>query len=247
LLQPIEIYQLVAALVNPDYQLINASSSKYSSIMIVTQEHGTIWECGWNSLKYGQLGNFAWNIESGRMTQLPGLFCLGMLMGRIRLFESGEKNLKIWLGILAIAFVVFFPVYGLYNMLPEYISRREILVPLRLLCKAWSSLSQSLCYVSLLVLLFYSFETVNRKMMKLTFFGRASMTNYFLQSALGAMLYYGWGFALFRYCGPIYSLLIGLGMVMVQYAFCRWWFKTHSHGPLEGLWKKLTWMKFRNP
>ena len=81
--------------------------------------------------------------------------------------------------------------------------------------------------------------------MKLTFFGKASMTNYFLQSVIGAMLYYGWGFALFRYCGPFFSLLIGFAMVMAQYYFCYWWFKTHNHGLMEGFWKKLTWIKIK--
>ena len=246
LLQPIEIYQIIAALLNPDYQLINTNSGKYFTAMIPSQANGTLWDCGWNSLKYGQIGSFAWNIENGRTTQLPGLFFLGMLMGRLRLFYHEKKNLKTWLVILALALVVFSPVYGLYTILPEYISRKEILVPLRLLCKSWSSLAQMFIYVSILVLLFYSIKRVNRVMMKLTTIGRASMTNYFLQSALGSMLYYGWGFALFRYCGPAFSLLIGVCMVAVQYCFCRWWFKTHDHGPMEGLWKKLTWIKIKS-
>jgi len=244
LLQPVEIFQIIAASLNPDYQLINANSGKYFAAMIASQENGTIWECGWYSLKNGQLATFAWNIENGRTTQLPGLFFLGMLLGRLRLFYNEKNNLKIWLGILAIAFVVFFPVYGLYNMISEFISRKELLVPVRLLCKSWSSLAQSFIYISMLVLLFYSSETIHRWMMKLTIFGRASMTNYFLQSILGAMLYYGWGFALYRYFGPVFSFLTGIVMVLVQYYFCRWWFQSHHHGPFEGLWKKLTWMKF---
>ena len=247
LLQPVEIYQIFAALFNPDYQLIDASSGKYFKAMAISQEHGTIWQCGWDSLKYGQMGTVTWNIENGRMTQLPGLFFLGMLMGRLRLFYNENRNLKIWLRILAVALIVFFPVYGLNNMLPGSVSRRELLVPLRLLCKSWSSLAQTFIYVSMLVLLFYTSPSVHRWMMKLTSFGRASMTNYFLQSVLGAMLYYGWGFALYRYCGPAVSLLIGVGMVLVQYYFCRWWFRTRQHGPMEGVWKKLTWIKlFKN-
>jgi len=242
LLQPVEIYQIIAALFNPDYQLINTNSGKYFSVMMASQETGTIWKCGWDSIKYGQLANFAWNIENGRLTQLPGLFLLGMLLGRLRLFYNEKNNLKTWLGILAVALAVFFPIYGLFNVLPEYISRKEILVPATLLCKSWSGLAQTFIYVSMLVLLFYSSKKINRLMIKLTSFGRASMTNYFLQSILGAMLYYGWGFALYRYCGPAVSLLIGVVMIIAQYGFCRWWFKTHSHGPMEGLWKKLTWL-----
>ena len=245
LLQPIEIYQIVAALFNPDYSLINANSGKYFAAMVPSQESGTFWQCGWDGIKYGQLAAFAWYLENGRITQLPGLFFLGMLMGRLRLFYHEKNNMKTWLGILAVAFVVFFPVYGLYNMMPGFISRREILVPARLLFKTWSSLAQMFMYVSLLVLLFYSSERVNRLMMKLTVLGRASMTNYFLQSILGAFIYYGWGLALFRYCGPTFSFLIGIGMVLAQYYFCRRWFKTHQHGPMEGLWKKLTWLSWR--
>ena len=242
LIQPIEIFQTIAALFNPDYQLINANSGKYFHIMLQTQANGSFWECGWDSLKYGQLGTLTWNIESGRTTQLPGLFFLGILLGRIRLFYNEKNNLKIWLGILAAALLVLFPAYGLYNIIPEYISRKETAVPLQLLLKAWGNLSQTFMYISLLVLLFYSIPMVHKFMLKLTAFGRSSMTNYFLQSILGATLYYGWGFGLFRYCGPLISFLIGICMVLVQYYFCRWWLRNHSHGPFEGVWKKLTWI-----
>ena len=244
LIQPIEIYQTIAALFNPDYQIINANSGQYFRLMAKAQEQGSFWECGWNDLKYGQLATITWNIENGRTTQLPGLFFLGMLLGRMRLFYNEKSHLKTWLGILAIALLVFFPAHGLYNLIPEYISRKEIVVPVQLLFKAWSHLSQTFLYISVLVLLFYSIPIVQKFMMKLTCFGRSSMTNYFLQSILGALLYYGWGFGLYRYCGPAISLIIGIGMVLIQYFFCRWWLRTHSHGPFEGLWKKLTWIKW---
>ena len=242
LLQPIELYQTIAALLNPNYELIDANSGKYFRLMLISQENGNIWQCGWDSLKYGQLGSLTWNIENGRTTQLPGLFLLGMILGRLRLFYNEKNNLKLWLGVLAVSILVFFPTIGLYNILPEDIERKELLVPLRLLFKSWSGLAQTFIYVSIFVLFFYSSKNINKLLLKLTTFGRASMTNYFLQSALGAMLYYGWGFALHRYCGPAFSFLIGIGMVILQYYFCKWLFKTHSHGPFEGLWKKLTWI-----
>ncbi len=244
LIQPIEIFQLLAALFNPDYSLIDANSGKYYSLMNITKGSGSFWECGWNNLIYGQRAIFAWNIENGRTTQIPGLFCLGMLLGRLRLFYNEKNNLKKWLGILAVSTLVFFPAYGLYNMLPDFISRNEILFPIRLMLKSWSNLAQMFVYVSMLTLLFYSSKMAYGFMMKLTDFGRSSMTNYFLQSIFGAALYYGWGLELHRYCGPAVSLLIGICMIIVQYYFCHWWLKKHSHGPFEGLWKKLTWIKF---
>ena len=245
LIQPVEIYQTVAALLNPDYQLINANSGKYFQLMGTTQEFGSFWECGWNNLKYGQLSTLTWNLENGRTTQLPGLFFLGMILGRLRLFYNEKNHLKTWLVVLAVSLLIFFPVSGLHDIIPKYITRNEITVPLQLLFKAWNNLSQTFIYVSGLVLLFYSIPIVHKLMMKLTAFGRSSMTNYFLQSILGALLYYGWGFGLFRYCGPAISFLIGICMALLQYFFCSWWLKTHSHGPFEGVWKKLTWINIR--
>jgi uncharacterized protein len=244
LIQPIEIFQTVAALFNPDYQLIDANSGNYFRLMDETQATGSFWECGWNNLKYGQLATITWNIENGRTTQLPGLFFLGMLLGRIRLFYNEKNNLKIWIAVLATALLVFFPAYGLYNFIPNYISRKEVLIPMQLLFKSWSNLAQTFLYISILTLLFYSIPAVHKFMMKLTNFGRSSMTNYFLQSILGSILYYGWGFGLFRYCGPAVSFLIGIGMALFQYYLCRWWLKRHNHGPFEGVWKKLTWIRF---
>jgi len=243
LIQPIEIYQLVSALFDPDYQLINANSGKYFRLIAESLENGSVWECGRDSLKYGQLAVFKFNISSGRITQMPGLFFLGMLIGRLRLFYNEKNNLKIWLGILVITLVVFFPLYGLNNTMSDYISRRQLLVPIRNILTSYCNLMQTFSYISLLVLLFYSSQRVNRLMMKLTSFGRASMSNYLLHSTLGAVLYFGWGFGLLRYCGSAVSLLIGVGMVLIQYYLSCWWFKTHSHGPMEGLWKKLTWLK----
>ena len=34
------------------------------------------------------------------------------------------------------------------------------------------------------------------------------------------------------------------GLVVVQCLFSIIWLKYHSHGPFEGIWKKLTWIKF---
>jgi len=245
LIQPIEIFQMIAALFNPDYQLINANSEQYFKLLLEAQSNGSFWESGWSSLKYGQLATVAWNIENGRTTQIPGLFLLGMFLGRIRLFYNEKNHLKIWLGVLAIALLVFFPASGLHDMIPEHIARKEIVVPMQLLLKSWSNLAQTFMYVSGLVLLFYSIPIIHKFMMELTNFGRSSMTNYFLQSIFGSILWYGWGFGLYRYFGPAISFLIGIGMVFVQYFLCRWWLKTHSHGPFEGLWKKLTWIKIK--
>ena len=38
--------------------------------------------------------------------------------------------------------------------------------------------------------------------------------------------------------------LRGLAVAVVQCLFSNIWLKYHSLGPFEGIWKKLTWIKF---
>ena len=76
----------------------------------------------------------------------------------------------------------------------------------------------------------------------LCIFGRMSLTNYLLQSIIGCFIFCGYGLACYRLLGITYAVMVGCCMVIVQYLFARYWFSNHSRGPLEGLWRKLTWI-----
>ena len=91
----------------------------------------------------------------------------------------------------------------------------------------------------------YAFGAVRNVLHHLCIFGRMSLTNYLLQSIIGSLIFCGYGLACYRLVGITYAVLIGLAMVVVQYLFCRHWFKNHSRGLLEGLWRKLTWLRSR--
>ena len=96
--------------------------------------------------------------------------------------------------------------------------------------------------VSAIVSAWYASEGVRKVLHHLCIFGRMSLTNYLLQSVIGCFIFCGYGLACYRWLGITYAVMIGVGMVMVQYLFCRWWFSKHQRGPLEGLWRKLTWL-----
>jgi len=238
LIQPVQLYQIVAMLINPNYPIIPFQYKYYDYDLIEKiRETGSFWECGWNNLKMGLIMEVPWNLGTERFTQLPGLFLLGIIIGRIRLFYNENGNMKKWLGILIISFLGFFFIYKFYTFMPDN-SRQELLPLLR----AWSNLLLAFAYISQAVLLFYSFPLINKLLMKVTHLGQASLTSYSLHSIFGAMFFYGWGFGLHRYCEPFISLLIGFGLIVFLFFFNVWWFKTHKRGPLEGLWKKLTWI-----
>ncbi len=70
-----------------------------------------------------------------------------------------------------------------------------------------------------------------------------SLTNYVLQSILGACIYYGFGLKLYLHTGATFSLLIGIVLAILQWYFCKSWLKNHKRGVLEQIWHKLTWIR----
>jgi uncharacterized protein len=193
-------------------------------------EHGTFWQNTLTNLRYGLPVNFLFNVYSGRLTQLLCLFILGMQLGRERLFYNEGNNLRIWhilLGVSAAAVLAL--------TLVDFSAVEGWLKPIY-------NLSILLLIVSAVVSAWYAFAGFRKALSHLCIFGRASLTNYLLQSIIGCAIFCGYGLACYRKLGITYAVLVGACMVVVQYLFVRWWFKSHPRGPLEGLWRKLTWI-----
>ena len=223
-IQPIELLCLLTGTTIDHTRLFDIYNQT-----IALHEHGTFWENAVNNVRYGFELNLRFNVFSGRLTQLLCLFILGMQLGRQRLFYNENQNLKIWHTILCIsATIVIVLSFIDFEALEKWLTPIYNLIIL-------------LMIVSAVVSAWYAFEGVRRVLHHLCIFGRMSLTNYLLQSIIGSFIFCGYGLACYRYLGITYAVMVGLCMVIVQYAFCRFWFSNHQRGPLEGLWRKLTW------
>lgn len=242
IIQPIDCCKVIYALFNPDYVAGPSLAAHYFSIAFEVQKNGTFLETIRMNLWDGQMANMTWALEHGRILQTPGLFLFGMLAGRRKLFLYSKEHEQRWLQTLGISLLCFFPIYGLNNMIPGFVSREAIRVPLQLILSSLSNLSFMVMLVTGLLITFYRIK--NRSfLMRFTSYGKMSMTNYIGQSVIGSLFFYHWGFELGRYLGITYSFFFGILFVLFQMAFCSWWLSHHKHGPFEGLWKRLTWIR----
>ena len=224
-IQPVELFCLLSG-TTIDHTTLFEIYNKTISL----HETGSFWENAINNLRWGFELNLRYNVFSGRLTQLLCLFILGLQLGRHRFFYNEGRNLHWWhviLGISALV-VVALSVVDFGNLAP-------VLTPIY-------NLSILSTIVSAVVSAWYAFEGVRSMLRHLCFFGRMSLTNYLLQSIIGSFIFCGYGLGCYRLVGITYAVLIGLAMVVVQYLFGRYWFRNHPRGPLEGLWRKLTWI-----
>ena len=243
LLQPFEWGQIIYALFNPEYTGINAQlDAPYWEIVNVAQKEGSFFEMCKTAIWTGNIANMGWMLLHGRVTQTAGLFMIGMLIGRGRIFLYSEKNIKLWIKVFIIAVIAFFPIYGLIAILPEFVSRDALLVPSILILKSLSNLAFTGILFAGIILVYYLTKFKNI-LHQLAPYGRMSLTNYLSQSLIGSFLFYNWGLGLYKYTGITVCFLMGIGIFLIQFFFCHWWLRSHRHGPLEWLWKKATWIK----
>lgn len=71
--------------------------------------------------------------------------------------------------------------------------------------------------------------------------GRMALTNYIMQSFFYLFAIYGFGLGLMQWLGATLSLGLALAFFAVQMGFSHWWLARYRFGPLEWLWRSLTY------
>ena len=73
--------------------------------------------------------------------------------------------------------------------------------------------------------------------------GRMALTNYLLQSIICTTIFYSWGLALYGRVNPLIGFVPTILIYSAQVALSVWWFRRFAMGPMEWLWRRLTYGK----
>lgn len=191
-----------------------------------TLKSGTFVEMLKANVTDGVKGCLLWALQTGRLSQTLGLFCIGMLACRTGYFRRNVSFYK----RLTVSFLVLSA--WLYTLLMVVDN-----IPLRL----YYNLSFSACLVNLLLWGYYKSQTVSAwKCMRV--YGRMSLTNFIGQSLICTFLFYPWGLHWGIFAGISISVALSIVVWIVQVLFSFAWFRYHKQGPLEYLWHKWTWI-----
>lgn len=255
LLQPVEWMKMIYAAIHPD------------AASILTFDYGSHWKNAMDALREGnfldtlranlwdgQIFSLAWAWGAGRFFQTAALFMIGMVAGRLQWFAHTQENRRLWARILAVSLILFFSLSGLHALIPQYANSLPQDADTVLTILHQGTFSQPLlsiigslkncAFMFLLVtgMLFAFYGTRLQRLMRgIMPYGRMSLTNYVMQSMIGAFLFYHWGLHL-QLCHT-WSELLGISVLVMQILFCRWWMAHHRRGPLEEIWSRLTWLK----
>ena len=75
--------------------------------------------------------------------------------------------------------------------------------------------------------------------------GRMALTNYLLQSFVATTLFYGYGLGLFGQIGPALGVVLTVAIFTAQIPLSMWWMGRFQFGPVEWLWRTLTYLRWQ--
>ncbi|MGD7045244.1 DUF418 domain-containing protein [Jeotgalibacillus proteolyticus] len=73
--------------------------------------------------------------------------------------------------------------------------------------------------------------------------GRMSLTNYLMQSVAGTLIFYSYGLGLYGEVSLLNGLYIALGLFVIQVILSEIWLSRFNQGPVEYVWRRLTYGK----
>lgn len=243
--QPFEWYRMIRALMDPAYVTsIGNLFMTYAQRCWEPTTEGTFLQALASNIGDGQLYSNCWQVENGRLFLVPGLFMFGLLLGRLRYFVRSERSICFWKRLLAGAFIAFVVLMVLRSLLSGWVEIQtdSFKVAYGVAMGSYVNFSMMCLLVALFVLFWFRRGDGYRAQRFLIPYGRMSLTNYIVQSIIGCSIYYGYGLGLWRFSGATCSLLIGFGIFLLQWGYSRYWLSHFRQGPLEYLWKRLTWL-----
>ena len=104
--------------------------------------------------------------------------------------------------------------------------------------------SLSAFYVAVVTLLYWR-KPVHGLLPGLAPVGKMGLTVYLTQTVFGVLLFYGFGLGLLGELGVAPAIALGILFFVVQVVLARWWMTHFSMGPVEWLWRSLTYFKLQ--
>jgi uncharacterized protein len=88
-------------------------------------------------------------------------------------------------------------------------------------------------------------EKWHKRLSVFTPMGRMALTNYIMHSVILTTIFYGYAGGYFGEISRAPQMLIVLAIVVFQLLFSRWWLNNYAFGPLEWLWRCLSYKKLQ--
>lgn len=191
-----------------------------------------------------RLGNvlFMWLVGLFYGPSFLAMFLLGLYAGRRRIFHDLEANLGFIHRVLVWGLAIGLPANLIYavGMATSDLSDLRFVWLISQAIVMVGGPAQGFAYAAGITLLLRS-DRWKRLAHPFAAAGRMALSQYLLQSLICTTIFYSYGLGLFGLLGPAAGFGLAIGIYAAQLLFSRWWLSRFRFGPLEWLWRTLTY------
>ena len=205
------------------------------------------------NLTVGRQNTFRYQFNWGGRGYLTfALFILGLVVGRIRFFETVHLHpRRNW-----VLFIIFSTGAWLFDQVSDFIPQDgglfirggtpSVMSLLRMTANDINLVFFSAAITMGFVIL-YHVKGIGKCLNVLTPYGRMGLTNYEIQGIIGTVLFSLWGFgSLFGRWHATELFCLGIAFYILQIIISKIWLTYFKYGPLEWLWRSATYLKWQS-
>lgn len=191
------------------------------------------------------LHNLKWRffdlLPSGRFFKIFAFFVLGFYMMSMQYFTKKAHSYKLLSVFLIIGLGLTFLSKEIGGSMGQFPSDwNDILYKFLF---SFGQVNLAFAYISILTIA-YETEIGKKLMSGLKYVGRMSFSSYLSHTIFGIIIFYPYGFGLFGTMSLWQVEVLAIAIYALQVLLAMIWLKHYTFGPLEWLWRSLTYGKF---
>jgi uncharacterized protein len=168
-----------------------------------------------------------------------GMMVLGQALMKWRVL-TGARSSRFYMALALAGYLIGLPLVWIGMQRLEAV---QFAIPQRFtldLYNYFGSIAVALGHVGMVLWLFREWPT-SGWFDRLAAVGRMALTNYLMQSVICTTLFYGYGFNLFGRLDYAGQLAVVAAVWALQLIFSPWWLRHFQFGPVEWIWRWLTY------
>jgi uncharacterized protein len=184
------------------------------------------------------------------LTNVLGLHLFGLYLWRQGYLQRPAEFLEWWRKAQRIGLTVGI-IGNLAMVILNWIYRPDPMhpsVPMMIqFCLHWVCVPALSLGYSATVVLLWQRSRWQQRLTPFSYVGRMALTNYLMQSIVCTTIFYSYGLGLYGRVGPLIDLFLAIAIYSLQVPFSKWWLSRHRFGPMEWVWRRLTYGRLAGP
>lgn len=233
-------------LFNPSPSAGGGFDQSFFDQLILSYQNGTLLEIIQNNIGGLIFGRYPDLIFTGRFFRVLAMFLVGFYVAKNMLYVNIEANrplirkVMLWGAVIGIPCNIILAMMmtnnAYYNLEPL-----GIIQPL---VYAFGVPALCLFYTSAIALWFTNTDG-QKRLMIFAPVGQLALTNYLMQSLICVFIFMGYGLGMEAKIGPTKLVVIAFVIYTFQLVISHVWVKYFKFGPMEWLWRSLTYWKIQ--